>query len=83
MQTKAPCRLLASLVFAFCGHASLVWSAPPPDSVDAFFAHHTIPRLRLRLEEDALAALRNKFREYTKATVIEGTNVWREVGIHL
>jgi hypothetical protein len=83
MQTKAPCRLLVSLVFAFCGNTSLVWSAPPPDSADAFFAQHTNPRLRLRLEEDALAALRNKFRDYTKATVMEGTNIWRDVGVHL
>jgi hypothetical protein len=48
-----------------------------------FFGSHTIPRLRIQLDQEALAALRNKFREYTKATVMEGTNVWRNVGIHL
>ena len=83
MQTKALCRLLLSLVFAFCGNVSLVLSAPKPDPGDAFFTNHTIPRLRIQLDEQALVALRNKFREYTKATVTEGTNVWREVGIHL
>ena len=66
MQTKALCRLLLSLVFAFCGNVSLVLSAPKPDPGDAFFTNHTIPRLRIQLDEQALAALRNKFREYTK-----------------
>lgn len=54
-----------------------------PDTRDAFFANHTIPRIRIQLDAEALAALRNKFREYTTATIIEGTNTWRDVGIHL
>ena len=41
------------------------------DSSDAFFTDHTIPRIRIRLDQEALAALRNKFREYTKATVMD------------
>ena len=74
-----------SLFFAF-GNLDSVFSAPNPaqiDSSDVFFTNHTIPRIRIQLDQDALAALRNKFREYTKATVMEGTNIWREVGIHL
>lgn len=73
------------LVLAFSSSAPAL-SAPASDRIDArdeFFAHHTIPRLRIQLDAEALAALRNKFREYTKATIIEGTNTWREVGIHL
>jgi hypothetical protein len=73
----------STLLFCFFGNLNWVLSAAEPDLSDAFFANHTVPRIRFQLEPDALAALRNKFREYTKATVIEGTNVWRDVGIHL
>jgi hypothetical protein len=62
---------------------SLVAARAATDSSDEFFDNHTIPRIRIQLDQDALAALRNKFREYTKATVMEGTNIWRDVGIHL
>ena len=74
--------LICSMLLAF--HPVL--AAPvdkKPDMRDEFFANHTIPRLRIQLDAEALAALRNKFREYTKATVTEGTNTWREVGIHM
>ena len=35
------------------------------DLSDAFFANHTIPRIQIHLDEDALAALRDKFRNRT------------------
>ncbi len=83
MRTQAiPLLLIFSAIASI--HSAL--AAPvdkKPDARDEFFANHTIPRLRIQLDAEALAALRNKFREYTKATVTEGTNIWREVGIHM
>jgi len=76
---------ISLLVLAFSSCVSTL-SAPATNKIEArdeFFATHTIPRLRIHLDADALAALRNKFREYTKATVTEGTNTWQEVGIHM
>jgi len=70
-------------VLAWPGPALAASNNEKIDSREQFFADHTIPRMRIQLEDDALAALRNKFREYTKATVTEGTNIWRDVGIHL
>jgi len=80
MLTKVIC---AGLVLCLLDKFNPVFAAPKPDSGDAFFTNHTIPRIRIQLDQEALAALRNKFREYTKATVREGTNVWRQVGIHM
>ena len=75
-----------ALLICLLDHSHSALSAPKPDKEDAgnaFFTNHTIPRIRIKLNEQALTALRNKFREYTKATVMEGTNIWREIGIHL
>lgn len=65
------------------GSLSVADTPKPKEVRDRFFAEHTIPRIRIHLEGDALTALRNKYREYTEATVTEGTNTWRDVGIHL
>lgn len=76
--------ILFCLGVTLFSHGILVAAdTPKTDPRDRFFAEHTIPRIRIQLEADALAALRNRFREYTKATVTEGTNTWRDVGIHL
>jgi hypothetical protein len=75
--------IYAGLVLCLLDNFPPAFAAPNPDPSDGFFTNHTIPRIRIQLDEAALAALRNKFREYTRATVMEGTNVWREVGIHL
>ena len=80
MATKVICWVL---LCCFFGNLNRAVGAPKPDSSDAFFTNHIIPRLRIQLDQEALAALRNKFREYTKATVMEETNIWREIGIHL
>src|SRR5881396_1347716 len=75
-----------ALFFALLGSLNSASSARPSGSVDAsdsFFTNNAIPRLRIQLNQDALVALRNHFRSYVQATVIEGTNTYRDVGIHL
>ena len=58
-------------------------SADKVDQSDSFFTNHVIPRLQIQLGDEALAALRNQFRTYVKCMVLEGTNVYSDVGIHL
>ncbi len=70
--------LWGSLTSGFSGP-----QAAKVEPTEAFFANHVIPRIRIQLDQDALAALRNHFRSYVPATVIEGTNTYRDVGIHL
>jgi len=76
-------RLLLSLL-----HSSFLFTLSSPaitrgDERDAFFANHTIPRIRILLDTNAMAALRNKYREYVKCSVIEESITNRDVGIHL
>src|SRR5262245_32737548 len=53
------------------------------DASDAFFGNHVVPHIRIQLGAEALVGLRNKFRSYVRATVLAGTNAYRDVGIHL
>lgn len=74
---------LLLLLFHFLSSASLFAARAKPDRTDIFFTNYTIPRIRIQLDTNALAALRNKYREYVKGTVIEGETTYRDVGIHL
>jgi hypothetical protein len=47
------------------------------------FTNGVVPRILITIPPEGLAELRVNPRQYVKAAVREGTNVWREVGIHL
>ena len=86
MLTRKLREIRVALLLCGLGSFTAAFAAPKPDKPDpsdTFFTNHTIPRIGIQLDEEALAALRNKFREYTKATVFERSNIWREIGIHL
>src|SRR5688572_1955805 len=53
------------------------------DSSVEIFTNGVVPRIQLTISPEGIAALRVSPRQYVKAVVREGTNVWREVGIHL
>jgi spore coat protein CotH len=50
---------------------------------EKFFDSGVIPHIRIHIAETNLAKLRRNDREYVRATVKEGDNVYEEVGIHL
>jgi spore coat protein CotH len=50
---------------------------------DAFFHDPVIRTFRIKVEEPALVVLQKNDRSYVRATIQEGTNVYRDVGIHL
>lgn len=53
------------------------------DVRDSFFTNPVITRIQIRLDEQALKALREEPRKYVRARVEEGGMVWPDVGIHL
>jgi spore coat protein H len=56
---------------------------PRPDSSDAFFTNGTIPRIRIEIAATNLNLLRQDPRRNVRAKVIEGTNVYQDIAIHL
>jgi len=53
------------------------------ESSDAVFTNSSIPRLRLTIPVENIEKLRGNPREYIRATVRAGTNVWENVGVHI
>jgi hypothetical protein len=47
------------------------------------FADGVVWKVRIEIPKDGMAALRRDSRAYVRATVREGTNEWREAGVHL
>ena len=47
------------------------------------FTNGTVPRIRLTIPAEGVEELRVSPRQYVKGSVREGTNAWREVGLHL
>lgn len=59
-------------------------AAPPPPADAASVLFNTlIPRCEISLDPDAVQSLRTQPREYVKATLRVGTNVFRDVGVRL
>jgi spore coat protein H len=55
-----------------------------PDASDAFFQSGVVPSLKIEINKEELAKLRQKDREYVSCTVIEnGKTRYENVGIHL
>ncbi len=50
---------------------------------EKFFSDDVIRTFRVQVEEPGLAVLQRNDRSYVKATMVEGTNVYRDVGLHL
>jgi hypothetical protein len=52
-------------------------------NAEEFFTSGSIPHLRLSIAQTNLAKLRRNARDYVRATVKEGDQVYEEVGVHL
>ena len=70
--------LLAGMIRGFCASQQEI-----TEQIDAFFTNRVVPRFSVQVQQESMAALRNHYRSYVTATVTEGTNVYRDVGIHL
>src|SRR5215213_699870 len=53
------------------------------DSSDAFFTNVPVSLLRITIPPDNIEGLRNNPRQYIRASVRAGTNVWNDVGVHI
>ena len=80
-QARPPRFLIAS--FMLC--VSLVCARPVlgAEPSDTLFTNASIPRLKISIPAEGISALRTNARDYVRATVREGSNVWSDVGIHL
>ncbi len=50
---------------------------------EIFFTDDVIRTFRVQVEEPGLAVLQRNDRSYVKGTIVEGTNVYKDVGLHL
>jgi spore coat protein H len=78
----------SSKLTRLCGFlvgALLAWRSPAavPDSSDGLFTNASILRLQLHLPAENIEQLRDNPRRNIPATVRAGTNVWRDVGVHI
>ncbi len=62
------------------GGESAALSGTPGDTL---FTNGLIPQLRISIPPEGISELRTNARQYVRATVRAGTNVWPTVGIHL
>lgn len=75
-------RKLAAFVLCVALAASMV-AAPKLPPAHEFFTDGRIRTFKITVEQPGLAVLEKNDRSYVKATVTEGTNVYRDVGLHL
>jgi len=64
------------------GSAGLVGAAKPHPAHD-FFTDGRVRTFKITVEQPGLAVLEKNDRSYVRATITEGTNVFKDVGIHL
>ena len=77
--------ITAFLLVAIIAHsprASGAGTPPPADAASVLF-NTLIPRCEISLEPEAVQSLRTQPREYVKATLRVGTNVFLDVGVKL
>lgn len=60
-----------------------LFAAPKPPPAHDFFTDGRIRTFTITVEQPGLAVLERNDRSYVKATIAEGTNVYKDVGIHL
>jgi spore coat protein H len=78
MKRILPLQSLLLLLLVTC-----VQAAPKPDPSDWLFTNSTIAQLQITLDEKALADLKVFPRKYVRGTAVEGTNLFKDVGVHL
>src|SRR5689334_3186931 len=90
----APAAMQAKVTFALAlagvcslAFAGACWSAPlsaqHQNGSEDLFADGKIRTFKIEMTEPALIALKKNERSYVAATITEGTNVLRDVGVHL
>ncbi len=75
-------KIRLAVLFWMAGVAGIL-AAPKPPPAHEFFTDGRIRTFRITLEQPGLAVLEKNDRSYVKATVTEGTNIYKDVGIHL
>lgn len=71
-----------AVLFWVTGMISLV-AAPKLPPAHEFFTDGRIRTFKITVEQPGLAVLEKNDRSYVKATIAEGTNIYKDVGIHL
>ena len=74
---------VAVLVLAFITPAFAASYVPKRAPGAEIFDNKTILPIRIEISSNELAVLRRNDRQDVRATVYEGSNVWREVGLHV
>ncbi len=74
--------LFLLVVVWLIGSAGLVDAAKAPPAHE-FFSDGQIRTFKITVDKPGLAVLEKNDRSYVRATIIEGTNVFQDVGIHL
>ena len=75
-------RELVLSVVLLVSSAGLVAAAKPPSAHD-FFSDGRVRTFRITVDQPGLAVLEKNDRSYVRATIAEGTNIFKDVGIHL
>ena len=85
--TLDPARLLLALLLLICfvpeTPAAEKKKAPKSIPGEKLFADPVIRTFKISLQDSNLSQLKKNERAYVRATVTEGTNVFRDVGVHL
>src|SRR5689334_11486060 len=71
--------ILSILAWAYAGKLG----GATLDASDALFTNGPVPTLRIQIPAANIEKLRDNPRQSIQATVQAGTNVWRDVGIHI
>ncbi|HEY0549571.1 MAG TPA: CotH kinase family protein [Verrucomicrobiae bacterium] len=74
---------VAALVLAVIAPAFAASYAPKRAPGAEIFDNKTILPIRIEISSNELAVLRRNDRQDVRATVYEGSNIWREVGLHV
>ena len=74
--------LLALSVALLVGSAGVIAAAKPPPAHD-FFSDGRVRTFKIIVDQPGLAVLEKNDRSYVRATITEGTNIFKDVGIHL
>src|SRR6185436_13454519 len=69
--------LMQSVILAFAV------PVPGAEAGDDLFTNGPLLHLQISVPQESVSALRTNARDYVRATVREGSNVWSSVGIHL
>ena len=74
--------MLVLFVTLLVGSAGVVAAAKPPPAHD-FFSDGRVRTFKITVGQPGLAVLEKNDRSYVRATITEGTNTFKDVGIHL